>query len=153
MFISYFNFLEMIRRAEELAESIRIHRDAGSNREPAADIAQACLQETGLPFPIVQRSSPEALSDLLRQGSNFYERAAILAELLILESELNEAAGDVGGKIRGQLQAFCLMGESLSVFKPEEQPIYREKMDRLAAQLRDAGDDPYLKQKLRQFGY
>jgi hypothetical protein len=147
------NFLEMIRRAEELAEWIRIQRDAGRSKGPSDDIAQMCLQETGLPFPNVQRSSPEALSDLLHQGANFYGRAAILAELLILESEFNEENGDASGAIRARLQAFCLLGESLGALAPEEQAIYREKMDLLAGQLRDASHDPYLAQKLGHFGY
>jgi hypothetical protein len=147
------NFLEMMRRAEELAEWIRNQREAGRDKGPADDLAQACLQETGMPFSIVQRSSPEVLSNLLHQGLNFYGRAAILAELLVLESEFNETAGDLAGAIRARLQAFCLLGESLGALSPDEQAIYRRKLDLLAGQLRNVSGDPYLDEKLRQFGY
>jgi hypothetical protein len=117
------------------------------------DIAQICLQETGLPFSVVQHSSPEMLSELLHEGVNFYGRAIILAELLSVESEFNAEDGDLAGTVRAQLQAFCLFGESLGALTPEEQAAVHPKMDVLAAQLRNAGEAPYLKQKLTQFGY
>ena len=148
-----FDYLEMIQRMEVLARLIRSERRAGSGKGPTDDIAQACLQETGLPFSVVQHASPETLSELLREGVNFYGRALILAELLSLEAEFNEEDGDRAGKVRAQLQAFCLFGESLNALAPEEEVASRQKMDVLAARLRNAGNDPYLKQKLTQFGY
>jgi hypothetical protein len=147
------NFLEMMRRSEELAQMIRAQREAGRSKGPADDIAEACLQETGLPFSIVRQSSPEILSALLHEGSNFYGRALILADLLLLESEFNEEEGDRAGMVRAQLQAFCLFGESLAALATNEQAAFRQKMKLLAERLRDAGDDPYLKRKLTQFGY
>jgi len=148
-----FDYLEMIQRMEVLARLIRSERRAGSGKGPTDDIAQACLQETGLPFPVIQHASPEMLSGLLHEGVNFYGRAIILAELLILESEFNEEDGDLAGTVRARLQAFCLFGELLSALPPKEQAIYRQKMDLLAVSLRGAGEDSYLTQKLRQFGY
>ena len=148
-----FDYAEMIRRMEELARLFRSQRETGRSKEPAHEIAQACLQETGLPFSVVQHASPETLSELLREGVNFYGRALILAELLSLEAEFNEEDSYLAGKVRAQLQAFCLFGESLNALAPEEQVASRQKMDVLAARLRNAGDNPYLKQKLTQFGY
>jgi hypothetical protein len=148
-----FDYLEMLQRMELLARLIRSEREAARGTGPADDIAQACLQETGLPFSVVQHASPEMLSELLHEGVNFYGRAMILAELLALEAEFNEEDGELAGMVRAQLQAFCLFGESLPALPPEEQAVFRKKMDLLAAKLCGAGDAPYLKQKLKQFGY
>jgi hypothetical protein len=145
--------LRMIEQAARMLEVILAERLAGHDKEASQKIEHACVQEIGLPFSLVRLSSPETLSNLMQQSGNGYVRSVLLAELLIQESEINDATGDRAGKIRGQLQAFCLLGESIDVLSPEEQAVYRPKLDKLAGQLREAGSDSYLMNKLREFGY
>jgi hypothetical protein len=145
--------LRVIEEAARMLQVIIAQRLAGQDKGAGGEIAHVCVLEIGLPFSLVKQSSPEALSDLMQQSGNPYFRSVLLAELLIQESEINRAAGDLAGTIRAQLQAFCLLGESIGVLSAEDQSAYRGKLNMLAEQLRTVGDNPYIEQRLRTFGY
>ncbi len=146
------NFLQLIRRAEEIAEWARIQREAGRDKEIPEELARICQQEVGLPFAVVRRLSPEELSDLLRRSGNSRERSVLLAGLLALEAEFDQRAGDSVGHVRASLQAFCLLGEALEGMPANECGDSRVKLEKLAAPLRSLADDPYVRQKLDRFG-
>ena len=146
------NFLELLRRAEEIAEWARIQREAGRDKEIPEELARICQQEVGLPFSVVRRLSPEELSELLRRSGNSRERSVLLAGLLALEAEFNQAAGDSVGHIRALLQGFCLLGEALERMPANECGDSRLQLEKLAGPLRSLGDDPYVRQKLSRFG-
>lgn len=150
--ISINNFLELIRRAEEIAEWARAQRYAGRDKEIPAELARICQQEVGLPLAMVRPLSPEELSELLRRSGNSRERSVLLAGLLALEAEFNQAAGDPVGHIRASLQAFCLLGEALEGMPANECGDSRVQLEKLAGPLRSLGDDPYVRQKLSRFG-
>ncbi len=146
------HFLELIRRAEEIAEWARVQREAGRDKEIPTELARICQQEVGLPFSVVQRLAPEELSELLRRSGNSRERSVLLAGLLALEAEFDRNAGDAVGHMRASLQAFCLLGEAMEGLPANECGDCRIRLDDLAVSLRGLADDPYVRQKLSRFG-
>ena len=50
--------------------------------------------------------------------------------------------------IVSRLQAFRLLVDSIELLGPEEQTVYRKKLDVLAADLELTCDDPYLRSKI-----
>lgn len=145
----------ILRLAEQVARmlaTILAHRQAGRTAEAEAELESSCQRHVGLPFSMVRRSSPEVLSGLLQQSGGLrHARAILLAELLLLDAELSEAAHRPGDALRSQLQAFCLLVESLPALKPDEAAHYRPKLDGLARKLASSGDDPYIQQKLQGY--
>jgi hypothetical protein len=142
------DLLRLIEQAERLRAAIREQKIAGGNDGAMQEIEKACLRSIGLPLSVVRRSSPELLLDLLKQNGDFYYRAVLLAELLLQCAEINEEEGKLQETVVGQLQAYCLLAESLDVLSPEEKAIYRPKLDTLAIKLSAFKDDPYIQQKL-----
>src|SRR5947199_168390 len=74
--------------------------------EKPAGISVLCLRETGLPLDVVKHSSPETILQLLKTGGGTqYARAAALLE------------------------------HSIDQLSPEEQAIYRPKLEALTSDL------------------
>jgi hypothetical protein len=102
-----------------------------------ARISALCLSETGLPLDFVKHSSPETILQLLESGGGTqYARAVLLAELLLQDADV----GDVAGKNReaaiSRAQAQALLDHSVDNLSPEEQAIYRPKLEALTAALK-----------------
>lgn len=142
------DMLRLIEQAERMMAAIRAQRIEGGSDGAMREIEKSCLRTVGLPLSVVRRSSPEMLLDLLRQSGNFYSRAVLLAELLLQCAEMDEEEGKLQETVGSQLQAFCLLAESLDVLSPDEKAIYRPKLDILAEKLSVFKDDPYIQQKL-----
>jgi hypothetical protein len=143
--------MRMIEQTTQMLLSILAAKKAGRNDDAASEIETACSQRIGLPLALVKRSSPEALSDLMQRGGGRYVRGVLLAELLLQDAELCELAGKTADAIRSQLQAFCLLAESIDVLSPEDHIVYRAKLDALAQKLDEASCDPYLREKLSNY--
>ena len=107
--------------------------------EKPAHISALCLRETGLPFDFVKHSSPESILELLKEGGGTQcVRAVLLAELLLQDAELSDAAGKEREATISRAQAQVLLAHSVDGLSPEEQAVYRPKLEGLTNQLRRA---------------
>ena len=107
--------------------------------EKPARISALCLRETGLPFDFVKHSSPQDILKLLESGgATQYVRAVVLAELLLQDAELSEAAGKSREATISRAQAQALLMHSVDKLEPDEQAMYRAKLEALTNQLRRA---------------
>jgi hypothetical protein len=143
--------LRMIEESSIMLSSINAHRKAGRDGDAIQDIETACLERIGLPFFLIKRSSPEALLDLMQRSGARYVRSVLLADLLIQDAEINEAAGEVSTAICSRLQAFVLLASSIEMLTTEEKAFYRPKLNTLLHQLKPVSNDPYLQKKLLDY--
>ena len=105
--------------------------------EKPARISAFCLRETGLPLDVVKHSSPETILQLLKAGGGTqYARAVLLAELLIQDADVNDDAGKNRGAIISRAQAAVLLEYSIDHLSPEEQAIYRPRLEALTSDLK-----------------
>jgi hypothetical protein len=108
--------------------------------ERASRISALCLRETGLPFDFVKHSSPKAILQLLESGGGTqHARAVLLAELLLQDADVNDAAGKNREAMISRAQAQALLAHSIGQLSPEEQAIYRPKLEALTKKL-ERGD-------------
>ncbi|MBI5687208.1 MAG: hypothetical protein HZC54_19215 [Verrucomicrobia bacterium] len=144
--------MRLVEQIGRMLAAIIAHRKAGRDAEAALEIEANCRQAIGLPLEIVRRSSPEALWELLQQGGGLrYPRAVMLAELLLQDAELSKSANRPADTICSQLQAFCLLTESIGVLSHDEAAFYRPRLEALANELEASSSDPYLQQKLHAY--
>ena len=108
--------------------------------ERPARIGALSLHEVGLPIDLVKHSSPETLFQLLETGgATQYFRAVLLAELLLQDAELSDAAGKNREALISRAQAKALLAHSIDNLSPEEQAVYRPKLEALTVDPRRAG--------------
>jgi len=106
----------------------------------------------GLSLDRLKQLSPEAVAELLNKtGASRHLRAVTLAELLLLDAELNPSAGAPGQPTANHVHAFCLLADSMSALSREEQAVYRPKLAYLASQLGGLQTHPYIKERLRDY--
>jgi hypothetical protein len=114
-----------------LADTLAL-RKAGRNAEAVERIAAICLQTIGLPFARVKRSSPGTILQLLESGGGTqHARAVLLAELLLQDAKLSDAAGKNREAVIGRAQARALLAHSIGHLSPDEQAVYRQKLEAL----------------------
>lgn len=107
--------------------------------EKPARISALCLRETGLPLDFVKHSSPEAILQLLETGGGTqYARAVLLAELLLQDADAGDAAGKNREATISRAQAEALLAHSVDQLSPDEQAIYRPKLEALTLDLKRA---------------
>lgn len=110
-----------------LAELLRLR-----GTERAEKISALSLRETGIPFSVVKNSAPETVIEMLRSGGGTqHARAVILAELLLADAEEEERNGNVRGAAISRAQASALLAHSIDFLAPDEQAIYRAKLEAL----------------------
>jgi hypothetical protein len=115
-----------------LAEILQL-RKFGRAREAREEISKACLENVGLPFALVKRSAPEAILEMLATGGGTqHVRAIMLAELLLHDAELAESAGQKREGLISRAQARVLIAHNLAQLSPQDQTIYRAKLDGLS---------------------
>jgi hypothetical protein len=130
--------LRLIEQVARMLASVLALRKARRDAEAAKEIEAVCLQSVGLPFDLVKRSSPETLLELLASGGGTQHiRAVMLAELLVQDAELNDASGKGLEAAISRAQAHSLLAHSIDSLSPDEQAIYRPKLDALAGGRRD----------------
>jgi|HubBroStandDraft_6_1064221.scaffolds.fasta_scaffold208657_3 hypothetical protein len=104
--------------------------------ERPARISALTLRETGLPLDIIKKSSPETILQLLETGGGTqHARAILLAELLLQDADLSEAAGKNREATISRAQAQALLAHSIDKLSPEEQLVYRPRLEALTADL------------------
>jgi hypothetical protein len=104
--------------------------------EKAARISAICLREVGLPMDFVKHSAPETILQLLKSGGGTqYARAVLLAELLLQDAAVSKANGKEDEAIVSRSQAQALLAYSVNELSPEEQAVYRPKLEELTAAL------------------
>ena len=107
--------------------------------EKPARISALCLREIGLPFDFVKHSSPETILQLLESGgATQHVRAVLLAELLLQDADLSEAAGKTREATISRVQAQALLRHSVNELSPEDQKFYRPKLEEQTKLLRRA---------------
>ena len=100
--------------------------------EKPARISALCLRETGLPLDFVKHSSPETILQLLESGGGTqYASAVLLAEMLLQDADLSDAAGKNREGAISRAQAEALLANSIDKLSPEEQTVYRPKLEAL----------------------
>ena len=114
-----------------LAEILHL-RKLGRAGEARRQISQACLENIGLPFALVKRSAPETILEMLATGGGTqHVRAIMLAELLLQDAELAESAGQKRQALISRAQARALIAQNLAQLLPQDQSVYRAKLDAL----------------------
>jgi hypothetical protein len=94
------------------------------------------LRETGLPLDFARHSAPETILQLLRAGGGTqYFRAVVMAELLLEDAALNESAGKGREALVARAQARALIAHSIDHLSPEDQSVYKDKLDALTTEL------------------
>lgn len=131
--------LRMIEQvAQMLAEILRL-RKIGRISDAAEQIKAACGQTIGLPFDLVKRSAPGTIVQLLESGGGTqHVRAVLLAELLLQDAGLSDASGKNREAAISRAQARVLLAHSIDKLSPEEQAVYRPKLETLNAQIAGA---------------
>ena len=95
------------------------------------------LRETGLPLDVVRHSAPETILQLLASGgATQYARAIVMAELLLQDAVMNDAAGRVRDATVARAQARTLIAYSIDQLSPQEQVVYRPKLEALTLDLK-----------------
>jgi hypothetical protein len=132
--------LRLIEQVTRMLASILALRKAGRDAEAAKEIEVVCLETVGLPFNLVRRSSPETLLQLLASGGGTqHVRAVMLAELLLQDAELSDAAGKRRDATISRAQAHSLLAHSIDFLSPDEQAVYRAKLEALGTAIRKGG--------------
>ena len=84
----------------------------------------------------VKHSAPETILQLLKSGGGTqYARAVLLAELLLQDAAVSKANGKEDEAIVSLSQAQALLAHSVNELSPEEQAVYRPKLEELTARL------------------
>ena len=129
----------ILRLIEQVALMLaEISRMKGAERPER--ISAICQREIGLPLDLVKHSSPKAILQLLESGGGTqHVRAVLLAELLLQDAALSESKDKHREAAISRVQAQALLAHSINNLSPEEQAIYRPKLEALIVDLRRGG--------------
>ena len=126
----------ILRLIEEVALMLAELARLKSGEKPAR-VSALCLRETGLPLDFVKHSAPDTILRLLETGGGTqYARAVLLAELLLQDADVSESAGKNREAIISRAQAATLLEHSIDHLSPDEQAVYRPKLDALRFDLK-----------------
>jgi hypothetical protein len=127
--------LRLIEQVSQMIAEILALRKVGRISDASEQIEAMCQQNIGLPFDLVKRSAPETILQLLESGGGTqHVRAVMLAELLLQDAELNDAAGKNREASISRAQAYVLLARNIDKLSPDEQAVYRPKLETLNAQ-------------------
>jgi hypothetical protein len=144
--------MRLIEQIAALVASIIAKERAGQYPEAKVEVDAKSRQLIGMSVDAVGKLSPEAVSQLLTSSGGLrYGRAVMLAELLLHDAAISEATSHAGDAVVSRIHAFCLLSDTIDTLTTEDQAIYREKLDTLAAQLRTLPPDAYLSPKLAAY--
>jgi len=125
--------LRLIDQISLLLAEISQLRKFGRAGEARRQIPKACLENVGLPFALVKRSAPETILEMLATGGGTqHVRAIMLAKLLLQDAELAESAGRKREALISCAQARALIAQNLAQLLPQDQSVYRAKLDALS---------------------
>jgi hypothetical protein len=145
--------MRLIRQISAALAGIIAKQKGGNLIEAREELATTCVLTIGVTLAQLKQLSPEAVAELLKKtGASRHLRAVTLAELLLLDGELNPSGGEPGQPTANQVHAFCLLADAMSALNREEQATYRPKLDRLANELGGLRNHPYIKERIRDCG-
>ena len=145
--------LRMIEQIAAMLATIIARKEAGEFTEARRELEDKCLETVGLPLDAVKSLSPEAVAQLMADaGALRLTRSVKLAELLLLDAELQEAQGSPLQPLASQVHAFCLLADAMPALSADEQAFYRIKLNILADRLGEFRSHPYLAPRLRDYG-
>jgi hypothetical protein len=145
--------MRLIRQITAALAGIVAKQKGGNLVEAREELANTCVLTIGLTLPRLKELSPESVAQLLKDtGASRHLRAVTLAELLLLDAELNPSSGDPGQPASNRVHAFCLLADAMPALNREEQATYRVKLNRLADQLGSLRDHPYIKERIGDYG-
>jgi hypothetical protein len=145
-------FLRLIEQVSIMLAQIMGKKAAGDDAGATAELEAQCRQTIGLDVTEVQQMSPETLVQRLETAAGLREaRSILLAELLLKDAEMN-AQDDERRATVDYLHAFCLIAGAINSLEPDDQPIYRAKLQFLVDRLSPLQNDPYIATKLREYG-
>lgn len=130
--------LRLIEQVTQMLAAILALRKAGRDAEAAREVERVCLQSVGLPLNLVKRSSPQTILQLLESGGGTeHVRAVMLAELLLQDAQLSDTAGKKREAIISRAQAHGLLAHAIDSLSPDEQVVYRAKLEAIAEMMID----------------
>lgn len=143
--------LRLIEQFGALLASIMAKRKAGQVAEAQQELDAWCFQAVGMSLRLVRQMSPGALHQhIYGSGSNDYQRAILLAELLIQDAEMLEAGGEPQQALVANLHAFNLLFDARDLLPATDKATYGPHLAGLAAKLDHLPPNPYLTEKLAQ---
>ena len=126
--------LRLIEQVSQMIAEILALRKIGRISDAAEQIEAMCQQNIGLPLDLVKRSAPETILQLLESGGGTQHiRAVMLAELLLQDAELKGAAGKNREATISRAQARVLLARNIDRLSPDDQTVYRRKLEALDA--------------------
>jgi hypothetical protein len=132
--------LRLIEQVSQMIAEILALRKIGRISDAAEQIEAMCQQNIGLPLDLVKRSAPETILQLLESGGGTQHiRAVMLAELLLQDAELKDAAGKNREATISRAQARVLLARNIDRLSPDDQTVYRRKLEALDAQISGPG--------------
>ena len=132
--------LRLIEQVSQMIAEVLALRKIGRISDAAEQIEAMCQQNIGLPLDLVKRSAPETILQLLESGGGTQHiRAVMLAELLLQDAELNDAAGKNREATISRAQARVLLARNIDRLSPDDQTVYRRKLEALDAQISGPG--------------
>lgn len=132
--------LRLIEQVSQMIAEILALRKIGRISDAAEQIEAMCQQNIGLPLDLVKRSAPETILQLLESGGGTQHiRAVMLAELLLQDAELKDAAGKNREATISRAQARVLLARNIDRLSPDDQTVYRRKLEALDAQTSGPG--------------
>ena len=144
-------FLRLIDQVAIMLAKIMGKKAAGDDAGAKAELEAQCRQTIGLGVTEVQQMSPETLAQRLETAAGLREaRSILLAELLLKDAEMN--AEDERRAAVDYLHAFCLIADAVNSLDPDDQRVYRPKLQFLIDRLKPLQNDPYVAAKLRDYG-
>jgi hypothetical protein len=143
-------FLRLIDQVAIMLAQIMGKKAAGDDAGAKAELEAQCRQTIGLGVLEVQQMPPETLAQRLKTAAGLREaRSILLAELLLKDAEMN--AEDERRAAVDYLHAFCLIADAINSLGPDDQRVYRPKLQLLIDCLRPLQSDPYVATKLREY--
>lgn len=144
----YFDYLRRLMEARDLMlHEVMIKRTAGDDNGALSVLDVVCRKTIGIPLSAVRHTPPERLQDLIKGVGRSNFNSILIAELLLQDVELSDKSGNIAQATVSRLQAFCLLADSITSLRADEQAGYQKKIDQLAVDLRSF-NDPYLRGKV-----
>lgn len=144
-------FMRIIEQLGAMLAKLTAFQRAGEHAQAQGELERLCQQHAGMSLAELKGSSPEAVAARLQDGGGRrYPRAVLLAEVLVRDAQVREAAGGPAAALPGYVHAFCLLADSVGVFSLEEQAFLRPKVQALAHRLSGLRTHPYLAERLRR---
>ena len=143
-------FLRLIEQVSIMLAQIMGKKAAGGDAGAKQELDTQSRQTSGLDIAQLQQMSPEALRHHLETADGLRQaRAILLAEWLLKDAEMN--SNDERRQAIDQLHAFCLIASSIDSLDPDDQRVYRPKLQFLIDRLTPLQNDPYIATKLREY--